>query len=161
MAVIVAYVQVALQTTFDHTEVANPKAIVLLDWDTGVCSLRSSPRTCSAPASRWSGAIGLPSVMGWAAVGLALVPLVVPPGLMTIVFMLWLLGLAAMLLVQGLLAIGTPDSHNEARCRERPRRSAQRSPTDARGCRGGRTVRGGVDGSGGPSTGSRAVSRSG
>ena len=44
----------------------------------------------------------LPKTIGWGAVGLALLPLVLPPRLMTIVFLLRLLVLSAGLLFEGI-----------------------------------------------------------
>lgn len=102
MALIVVYVRAALQTTFDDTEVVIAKAIVLLDWDYWrVFAPFISAHLLGAGVALVR-VVGLPSVMGWAGVVLALVPLVLPPGLMTIVFLLWLLVLATVLLVHGL-----------------------------------------------------------
>lgn len=102
MALIVVYVRAALQTTFRDTDVVIPKAIVLVDWDYWrVFAPFISAHLLGAGVAVVR-AVGLPSAVGWMAVVLAFVPLVAPPGLMTVVFLLWLLALAAVLLVHGL-----------------------------------------------------------
>jgi hypothetical protein len=44
----------------------------------------------------------LPKLIGWGAVVVAFVPLVTPPGIMTIVFMLWTVVLSGGLLLKGI-----------------------------------------------------------
>jgi hypothetical protein len=100
MALIVAYVRVAVQTTFEGADAVIPRAIALADWDywrtfapfiaahmigAGVVLVRT------ATPSR---------VLGWGAITAAALPLVLPPGLMTIVFLLWLMVLSIALLIR-------------------------------------------------------------
>lgn len=102
IALIVAYVRAGLQTTFSGGDAVIPKAIVVFDWDywrtftpfisahllaAGIAIVRTSL---------------LPKLVGWGAIGLAFLPLVLPPGLMTGVFMLWAFVLSAGLLVKGI-----------------------------------------------------------
>lgn len=102
MALIVVYVRAALQTPFDDTEVVIPKAIVLLDWDYWRVFAPFISAHLLGAGVAMARSVGLPTLMGWAAMVVAFVPLVVPPGLMTIVFVLWLLVLATVLFVHGL-----------------------------------------------------------
>lgn len=100
MALVVAYVRTATQITFGGGERVIPKAIVVFDWDywrafapfisahligVGMAGLRTAT---------------LPRTVAGAAVALALVPLIAPPGLMTVVFLLWILALAVVLLLR-------------------------------------------------------------
>jgi len=102
MALVVAYVRATVETTFSGSDVVIPKAIVVYDWNywriwapfvsahmlaAGIAIVRTSV---------------LPKLIGWGAVAVAFVPLVLPPGIMTIVFMLWTVVLSGGLLIKGI-----------------------------------------------------------
>lgn len=102
MALVVSYVRASVETKFSGSDVVIPKAIVLFDWNywrtwapfvsahmlaSGIAIIRTSL---------------LPKFLGWGAVAVAFVPLVLPPGIMTIVFMLWMVILSAGLLIKGI-----------------------------------------------------------
>lgn len=102
MALVVAYVRATVETSFSGSDVVIPKAIVVYDWNywrvwapfvsvhmlaSGIAIIRTSL---------------LPKLIGWGAVVVAFVPLVTPPGIMTIVFMLWTVVLSGGLLLKGI-----------------------------------------------------------
>jgi hypothetical protein len=101
MALVVAYVRATVETTFSGSDAVIPKGIVVFDWNywriwapfvsahmlaSGIAIVRTSL---------------LPRLIGWGAVVVAFAPLVLPPGIMTIVFMLWILVLSVGLLIKG------------------------------------------------------------
>ena len=102
MALVAAYVNATVETTFSGTEAVIPKGIVVFDWNywrvwapfvsvhmlaSGLAVVRNSL---------------LPAFIGWGAVVVALAPLVLPQGMMTIVFMFWMLVLSIGLLIKGI-----------------------------------------------------------
>lgn len=99
MALVVAYVRASTQTTFTGSSALVPKTFVVLDWDFW--------RIFAPFVAAHLLAVGisivrfriLHPVVGWVAVVLAFLPLVMPPGLMTAVFMLWTGALSLMLLI--------------------------------------------------------------
>ena len=101
MALVVVYVRATVETTFSGSDAVIPKGIVVFDWNywrvwapfvsahmlaSGIAIIRTSL---------------LPRLIGWGAVVVAFAPLVLPPGMMTIVFMLWMLVLSVGLLIKG------------------------------------------------------------
>lgn len=100
MALVGAYLRASVQTTFAGADAVIPKAIAVFDWD----YWRTFAPFISAHLVGAGAAMvrtAAPSrVLGWAAIGAAGLPLVVPPGLMTVIFLLWLLVLSTALLIR-------------------------------------------------------------
>ena len=90
MALVIAYVRASLQAPFSGPDAVIPKAIVVFDWDywRTWAPFISAHMLASGVAIVRTGL--LPKLIGWGVVAVAFAPLVLPPGLMTGVFMLWI-----------------------------------------------------------------------
>ena len=97
-ALVGAYVRSLLQTSFSGVDEVIPKAVVVYDWDYW--------RTFAPFVSAHLIAVGVaiskgaarPRFIGWGAIAVAFLPLLLPPGLVGFVFMLWTLALSILLL---------------------------------------------------------------
>ena len=102
LALDVALVRAATQIRFTGPDEVIPKALVIFEWD----YWRAFAPFISAHFLAAGIAIVhtslLPKLIGWGAIGVALLPLLFPPGLMTIIFLLWMLVLSTGLLVKGI-----------------------------------------------------------
>lgn len=100
MALVVAYVRAAVEATSAGADALIVKAIVVFDWDYW---RTFAPFICAHLVGAGGAMLrtGTPSRrLGWAALAGAVLPLLLPPGLMTVVFLLWLLVLSVALLVR-------------------------------------------------------------
>lgn len=100
MALVVAYVRASLQAPFSGADSVIPKAIVVFDWDywRTWAPFLSAHMLASGVAIVRTGL--LPRLFGWGAVAVAFAPLMLAPGLMTGVFMLWVVVFSAGLLIK-------------------------------------------------------------
>ena len=103
MALVAAYVRASLLTAWLSGENAViAKAFVVFDWDywRTWAPFISAHLLAAGIAIARTGLI--PKLLGWGAIGLAFLPLVLPPGLMTAVFMIWVVVLSTGLLIKGI-----------------------------------------------------------
>ena len=100
MALVIAYVRASLQAPFSGPDAVIPKAIVVFHWDywRTWAPFISAHMLASGVAIVRTGL--LPKLIGWGVVAVAFAPLVLPPGLMTGVFMLWIVVFSTGLLIK-------------------------------------------------------------
>jgi hypothetical protein len=105
MALVVAYVRATVETQFSGADVVIPKAIVVFDWNYWrVWAPFVSAHMLAAGIAIVRTSL-LPRFIGWGAVAMSFVPLVLPPGMMTIIFILWVVVLSTGLLIRGIKGI--------------------------------------------------------
>jgi hypothetical protein len=100
MALVVAYVRAGLEATSAGADPVIAKAIMVFDWDYW---RTFAPFICAHLVGAGGAMLrtGTPSRrLGWAALAVAVLPLFLPPGSMTVIFLLWLLALSVALLVR-------------------------------------------------------------
>ena len=102
MALVVAYVRAVAETNLNGADSVIAKVFVILDWNFfRIWAPFVSAHMLAAGVAIVRTAL-LPKFIGWGAIAVAFAPLVLPPGMMTIVFFSWMAVLSSGLLVKGI-----------------------------------------------------------